>query len=493
MGCLPEKKSENQKNITGTEGSSIDNEESIIYEGILIKERNIDPHDFYEELNILGEGTYGIVKKVRHKISKVIRAMKIIDKTKISYGGENSIINEINILKSLDHPNIMKVYEYFKKDNYLYIISELLSGGELLDKINDNGYLSEEVSSFIMTQVFSAVDFCHQKGILHRDLKPENILIESEAEAKKEFFTIKIIDFGTSGKLKEDEDELFKFSIGTPLYVAPEILGNEKYDTKCDMWSCGVIMYMMLSGKAPFNGENEEEIYQSIKKGKYDFDSEKWDEISNDAKDLIKHLLTFDTNKRFSAKQCLNHPWIIKHRRNKKINKVKLTEVVNNFKNYSAHLKMQQLTLAYIVHNLIPKKDCEFLRELFFIFDESGNGRLTKEELIKGLNYILPLKEAENEVNRLMNIIDVDQSGFIEYEEFLRAGLNKEKILTKENLETAFNLYDINHRRKINVEEIGKILGNNKKHICQEILNEADVDKDGEINFGDFKTIMEQC
>ena len=287
MGCLPEKKSQNQKNITGTEGSSIDNEESIIYEGILIKERNIDPHDFYEELNILGEGTYGIVKKVRHKISKVIRAMKIIDKNKISYGGENSIINEINILKSLDHPNIMKVYEYFKKDNYLYIISELLSGGELLDKINDNGYLSEEVSSFIMTQVFSAVDFCHQKGILHRDLKPENILIESEAEAKKEFFTIKIIDFGTSGKLKEDEDELFKFSIGTPLYVAPEILGNEKYDTKCDMWSCGVIMYMMLSGKAPFNGENEEEIYQSIKKGKYDFDSEKWDEISNDAKDLI--------------------------------------------------------------------------------------------------------------------------------------------------------------------------------------------------------------
>ena len=118
MGCLPEKKSENQKNITGTEGSSIDNEESIIYEGILIKERNIDPHDFYEELNILGEGTYGIVKKVRHKISKVIRAMKIIDKNKISYGGENSIINEINILKSLDHPNIMKVLvNYYPEGN----------------------------------------------------------------------------------------------------------------------------------------------------------------------------------------------------------------------------------------------------------------------------------------------------------------------------------------------------------------------------------------
>ena len=493
MGCLPEKKNPNQNNITGTEGSSFNNEESIIYEGILIKERNIDPHDFYEELNILGEGTYGTVKKVRHKITKVIRAMKIIDKNKISFVGENSLINEINIVKSLDHPNIMKVYEFFKKDNYLYIISELLSGGELLEKINDSGYLSEEVSSFIMKQIFSAVDFCHQKGILHRDLKPENILIESEAEAKKEFFTIKIIDFGTSGKLKDEGNDIIQDMVGTPLYVAPEILGNEKYDNKCDMWSCGVIMYMMLSGKAPFNGENEEEIYQCIKKGKYNFDSERWDEISDDAKDLINHLLTYDPNKRFSAKKALNHPWIIKYRRNIKINKEKLNEVVINFKNYSANLKLQQLTLIYIVHNLIPKKDCEFLRELFIIFDEDGSGRLTKEKLIKGLNNVLPLKEAEIEVNRLMDIIDVDGSGFIEYEEFLRAGLNKKKIITKENLEMSFNLFDINKRGKINFQELGKILGNNKKHVCQEILNEADVDKDGEINFNDFKTIMEQC
>ena len=372
-GCLPKK---SQKSVLkgGLDESSRDNDESFYYEGILIKERNLDPRLFYEELKILGEGAYGKVFKVRHKISKVLRAMKIIDKNKMSSGGKKSLINEINILKSLDHPNIMKVYEYFNKDNNLYIISELLSGGELLEKINENGFLSEDVSAYIMKQIFSAVDFCHEKGILHRDLKPENILIESEAEAKKEFFTIKIIDF-------------------------------EKYDEKCDMWSCGVIMFMMLSGKAPFNGDNDEEIYQSVRKGKYDFDNEKWDEISNEAKDLIKKLLIHDFNKRFSAKEALNHPWIVKHRKNKKTDKEKLNEVILNFKNYSAKLKLQQLTLAYIVHNLTSKKDCEFLREVFITFDESGSGKLTKAQLIKGLNNILPLNEAENEVNRLMDII----------------------------------------------------------------------------------------
>ena len=253
MGCFPE----NNKNPLITSKINVkdehssdnkNNEEKFIYrEGILVKERNVDPLTLYDELNMLGEGAYGKVVKVRHKISKVLRAMKIIHKDKMSLGSEEeeALINEINVVKSLDHPNIMKVYEFFNKDNCLYIISELLSGGELLDKINDNNQLSEDVSAFLMKQIFSAVDFCHQKGIIHRDLKPENILIESEEEANKEFFTVKIIDFGTSGKIKNGE--MFNLNVGTPLYISPEVLKN-KYNEKCDIWSCGVIMYMMLSG-----------------------------------------------------------------------------------------------------------------------------------------------------------------------------------------------------------------------------------------------------
>ena len=330
MGCLPER-AKNNPIIEGFSGefpsdNSLDekNKNGWYIEGMLVKERKDDPKDLYIEKKKIGEGAFGKVVEVQHKVTKVFRAMKIINKNKMSLGNEeeDALINEINIVKSLDHPNIMKVYEFFQKDDYLYIISELLSGGELLQKINENNQLSEDVSAFIMKQIFSAVDFCHQKGITHRDLKPENILIESKEEANKEFFTIKIIDFGTSGQLKKGE--LLNENVGTPLYIAPEIINNKKYNEKCDLWSCGVIMYMILSGQPPFKGENEEEIYQAIKNGKFNFDDEKWDEISNEAKDLIKNLLMKDINKRYSAKEALNHPWIINHRRNKIIDKKKI-------------------------------------------------------------------------------------------------------------------------------------------------------------------------
>ena len=248
MGCLPER-SKNNQIIQGFNGKFLqddtydENNKNWYTEGMLIRGRNDEPSNIYIEKEKIGEGAYGKVIEVQHKISKVFRAMKIINKNAMSLGNEeeDALINEINIVKSLEHPNIMKVYEFFQKKDRLYIISELLSGGELLKKINDNNQLSEDVSAFLMKQIISAVDFCHQKGIIHRDLKPENILIESQEEAMKEFFTIKIIDFGTSGQLKKGE--LLNLNVGTPLYIAPEIINNKKYDGKCDLWSCGVIMY----------------------------------------------------------------------------------------------------------------------------------------------------------------------------------------------------------------------------------------------------------
>ena len=509
MGCICKPSNDGKNVITGNvkledvddtlnpEQLNIKNKNDFkITEGMLIKETKADPFTFYEETKVLGEGAYGKVVQVKHKISKVYRAMKEIHKDKIELGSEEekALINEINIVKSLDHPNIMKVYEFFNRDNCLYIISELLSGGELFDKIKENVRLNESVSAFIMKQVFSAVDFCHQNKIIHRDLKPENILIESEEEAKKEFFTIKLIDFGTCDKMKKGKK--CDMIVGTTLYIAPEVLENY-YDEKCDLWSCGVIMYMMLSGLPPFKGNNDDEITENIKNVNYDFYTQEWDEISNDAKDLIKHLLEKDVKKRFSAKQALKHNWIIKNKRTKALDKKKLKEIVVNIRNYSAHLKIQQATLAYIVHNLTSKEDCDYLREIFIIFDENGEGRLTSEQLIKGLNNVLTPEESKKEVDRLMEIIDVDGNGFIEYEEFLRAGLSKSKIITQENLETSFKLYDINGRGKINATELGEVLGlnqnNTDENVLKELIDEADIDKDGEINFSDFKTIMEQC
>ena len=345
-----------------------------------------------------------------------------------------------------------------------------------------------------MKQIFSAVDFCHEKKIIHRDLKPENVLIESEEEAKKEFFTVKLIDFGTSDKMKKGQK--LNEQVGTPYYTAPEVIKNN-YNEKCDLWSCGVIMYLMLCGKQPFEGDNDEEIYDKIRKCNINFLDEEWDIISNDAKDLIKKLLIKDPNKRYSAKEALAHPWIIKNKNIVKIDNDKFAEIVKNLRNYSARLKLQQSTLAYIVHNLVNKDDCDYLRLVFIFLDDNGDGKLTKSELINGLTILLEKSEAEKEVNRLFEIIDVDRNGFIEYEEFLRAGLDKSKILTENNLDTAFKLYDINKRGKINAKELGNILGsgddNIEENVWQEMIDEADLDKDGEINFQDFKGIMEQC
>ena len=523
MGCcLPSMISQKPTNITGIAKGNEENEENeneklninmvqdadkktkkegfVVNEGIWVKETKADPYAIYDSLAILGEGAFGKVEKVRHKISKEIRAMKVIHKEQIQLGSEEeqALIKEINIIKTLDHPNIMKVFEYYDNKNCLFIISELLSGGELFDKIKENKYLKEEVCAYLMKQIFSAVDFCHEKKIIHRDLKPENVLIESEEEARKEFFTVKLIDFGTSDKMKKGQK--LDLQVGTPYYTAPEVLNNKGYNEKCDLWSCGVMMYLMLCGKQPFNGENDDEIYEKIHLCKIDFNDEEWDNISHDAKDLIKKLLIKDVNKRLSAKKALNHPWIVKNKNQVKIDNEKFKEIVKNLRNYSARLKLQQATLAYIVHNLVHKEDCEYLRQVFILLDDNGDGKLTKSELINGLSILLDKQEAEKEVNRLFEIIDVDGNGFIEYEEFLRAGLNKAKILTENNLETAFKLYDIKNEGKINAEQLKSVLGsgddnedNVDDNVWQEMIDEADIDKDGKINFEDFKGIMEKC
>ena len=170
---------------------------------------------------------------------------------------------------------------------------------------------------------------------------------------------------------------------------------------------------------------------------------------------------------------------------------------MNNLRKYSANQKLQQATLAYIVHNLTRKEDTDNLRRIFINFDDNGDGRLTKDELIKGLNLILNQEESEKEVNRLMDIIDVDGNGFIEYEEFLRAGLDKKVILTQDNLKTAFQMFDINHRDKINSKELGQVLGrgdtNINDNIWKELIDEADLNKDGEVDYDEFTKLMDKC
>ena len=499
MGCSPTKfdnkpvfvNSSNTK-ITSSKIQSIN--ELKITEGMLVQETKGDPFQFYEQIKVLGEGTYGKVFLGKHKISNVLRAIKQIqkDKANLREEDEKAIINEINIIKSLDHPNIMKVYEYFNTDKYLSIVSELCTGGELFKKIEDN-HLSENVGKYVMKQLLSAVAFCHKNGIIHRDLKPENILIESEEESKFEYFTIKVIDFGTSDKLGKNKTT--KGQIGTPFYIAPEVLGNSKYNEKCDLWSCGVILYIMLCGVPPFYGETDEEIYEVVKKGELEFEEPIWKTISEPAKDLIRKLLNKNIKERYSAKQALLHPWVKSLQYVNNVPKEELNNIVMNLHNYSATQKLQQATLAFIVHNLIKTEDVKNLRKVFIEFDKRGDGRLNKEELIDGLSMVLEREKAEKEANRIMEIIDVDGNGFIEYEEFLRAGLDKKKILTTENVRNVFRLFDQDGSGKISPEELKKVMGQGSDDIDDKVwlklVEEIDLNKDGEISFHEFDKMMD--
>jgi len=206
--------------------------------------------DHYRIGKVLGTGAFGEVRMCVHRESGAQRAVKVLRKSHMDDDEKRMLFNEINILKEIDHPNIIKMYEFFEDEKRYYLVTEICKGGELFDEILQRGKFSERDGAVLMKQVLSCINYCHQANIVHRDLKPENILLEQN----KEFDQIKIIDFGTS--LVYDPSRSLDEKLGTPYYIAPEVL-NKNYNQKCDIWSCGVITYILLSGVPPFNGQSD--------------------------------------------------------------------------------------------------------------------------------------------------------------------------------------------------------------------------------------------
>lgn len=228
--------------------------------------------------------------------------MKLINKKKLSKADESKFFEELKLLKDIDHPNIVKVFEHYQDDKYHYLISEFCSGGELFDKVYLQQAYTEKIAATYMKQILSAISYCHINNICHRDLKPENILFDGYGPL------LKILDFGSSTRVDLNCRQSRRTS--APYYVAPEVINKQIYDEKCDVWSLGVIMYTLLCGYPPFYAQQDQEIFEKIRKGKFEFNKEDWDCISGDAKELITKMLTYNPNDRITATEAYAHPWI---------------------------------------------------------------------------------------------------------------------------------------------------------------------------------------
>jgi len=259
--------------------------------------------DYYRIGKMLGSGAFGEVRVCVHRESNNQRAVKVLRKSHMDEDEKRMFFNEINVLKDLDHPNILKMYEFFEDEKRYYIVTDICKGGELFDEIVKRGKFDEKDAGVLIKQVLSCINYCHVNNIVHRDLKPENILLETN----KEFDQIKIIDFGTS--LVVSDGQKLDEKLGTPYYIAPEVLAKS-YGSKCDIWSIGVITFIILSGIPPFNGASDQEIMKKVKLGKFNFNDPAWKGISDMCKDFISKLLTLDQTKRPSAEEALKHPWL---------------------------------------------------------------------------------------------------------------------------------------------------------------------------------------
>ena len=298
--------------------------------------------------NHIGEGNFAKVYKCVKKGEDTTQyAVKVIDKSKVE--DMNDITREIEIMGKIDHPNVIKLIEVIddSKKNKINLVMEMVTGGELFDRIVDEGSFTEKKAATILYTMCHALDYMHGLNIVHRDLKPENILMKSPDTSE-----IKIADFGLARVVSDKQ--MMKTACGTPGYVAPEVLQNKGYDSGAvDLWSTGVILYIMICGFPPFYEEELPALFDQIMKARYDFPSPWWDSISNGAKDCIRGLLTVDPKKRTTAAQCMANEWVTTAAPDTNIE-------LKNLKKYNAMRKMKRATAKLVamqrITNVLGKK-----------------------------------------------------------------------------------------------------------------------------------------
>jgi len=431
----------------------------------------------FEFKSELGQGGFGSVCQGKDKISGTIWAIKTIE----IHRAEQM---EIDILKKLDHPNIVSLFSTYEDSKNVYLVMELCEGGELFDRIVTEKKFSEQDAVIIMEQILKAVNYLHMHEIAHRDLKPENFLYKSTDKDSP----LKLIDFGLSVKFVKGRP--IRTQCGTAWYISPQVvLGS--YDHKADVWSCGVIMYVLLCGKPPFWARDDREVLQKIKRGAFSFPEKDWQHVSGSATDLICLLLEYDPATRPEAQQALSDAWFLQNRlETPKVN----LDIADRLQLFCAQSTLKKAALTVIARNLTYKEILN-LKSTFNEIDKDSNGMLTYQELVSALQeHKVPIPSNLYEV---MCLVDSDGSGQIDYTEFIAATIDSEVYKKREVIWHAFLTFDLDGDGRITAAELSQALsandtfGERKQQQIEAMITEADTDGDGSIDFDEFVAMMD--
>ncbi|KAK6294398.1 hypothetical protein J4Q44_G00352280 [Coregonus suidteri] len=275
-------------------------------------EDEADLQQIYSFGRKLGQGSFGVVCEATHNETRKKWAIKKVNKEKAGSSGVKLLEREVSILKRVNHAHIIHLEEVFETQKRMYLVTELCEGGELKELLQKNTRFTEEETRHIISSLAEAIVYLHKKDIVHRDLKLENILVKSYHHGiDNDMINIKVTDFGLSVKKGGvGSENMLKATCGTPIYMAPEVINAHEYSQQCDVWSIGVIMYMLLCGEPPFIASSEERLFEMIKKGELNFDGPVWDTISDAAKKVLSYLLKVDPAHRITANELLDNPWI---------------------------------------------------------------------------------------------------------------------------------------------------------------------------------------
>jgi calcium-dependent protein kinase len=439
--------------------------------------------DLYTLGRKLGQGQFGVTYLCVEKSTGKEFACKSIAKRKlISVEDVEDVRRELHIMHHLSgHPNIVNIKGAYEDVTSVHLVMELCAGGELFDRIIQRGHYSEAKAAELTRTIVGVVEACHSLGVMHRDLKPENFLFSNHSEDA----ALKTTDFGLSVFFKPGE--IFTDVVGSPYYVAPEVL-RKHYGPEADVWSAGVILYILLSGVPPFWAETEQGIFEQVLKSELDFVSDPWPRISESAKDLLRKMLNPNVAKRLKSHQVLCHPWIREDgvAPDRPIDPA----VQTRLKQFSAMNKLKKIAIRVIAESL-SEEEIAGLKEMFLMMDSDGSGSISFEELKEGLKKVgSNLMEAD--VRQLMDAADVDHDGTIDYGEFLAATLNLNKIEREENLYAAFSYLDKDKSGYLTTDELQQACNDfHMGDMCvEDLIREVDQDNDGRIDYNEFVTMM---